>query len=168
MSVIIEPDIAVEHAGWIKALPDYEAIISRALTACTENQALGLPDRIFELSISLTDDANIQSLNHEYRGKDKPTNVLSFPQIADWSADSDDLDGPVLLMGDIVVALETIEREAREQDKSLENHFIHMLIHSFLHLLGYDHEEEEEAEAMEATEIHILAGIGIKNPYQTG
>ncbi len=106
------------------------------------------------LSILLTNDRSIQQLNKDFRDKDKPTNVLSFP--ADDEGD---------YMGDIAVAFETIQREAIEQDKSFTHHFIHMLIHGILHLDGYDHETDEDAEEMETLEIKILADMGIKNPY---
>lgn len=107
-----------------------------------------------ELSVVLCDDAYIQELNAEYRGKDKPTNVLSFPQDEDFH------------LGDIVIAFETIKREADEQNKTFQDHFSHMLVHGFLHLLGYDHESDEEADVMENTEIQILGALGIKNPYE--
>lgn len=106
-----------------------------------------------EISIVLTNDEEIQTLNREYRGQDKPTNVLSFPQ-----------DVPILL-GDIVVAYETLARETNEQNKSFKDHFTHMLVHGCLHLLGYDHIQEAEAENMETLEITILSSLGIKNPY---
>lgn len=161
-------DIAVENPHWDSALPNYDELVNRVLDACAEAKGTPLPQgRQAEVSISLTNDEDIRILNRDYRGKDKPTNVLSFPQIEDWSENSSDLSAPCLLLGDIVVALETIKREAIEQDKSLEDHFIHMLIHSFLHLLGYDHEIEEDAQIMENLEIKILEGLDIKNPYQT-
>lgn len=105
------------------------------------------------LSILLTNDDHIQQLNRDFRNKDKPTNVLSFP------------DGEDDYLGDIAVAFETIKREAEEQNKTIHHHFIHMLVHGVLHLKGYDHESDEEAEEMEALEIKILADMGIKNPY---
>jgi len=106
-----------------------------------------------EVSILLTNDAAIQILNRDYRGKDKPTNVLSFPQDDD------------VLLGDIAIAYETMAREAVEQDKTLHDHFMHMLVHSVLHLLGYDHEEKHDQEEMEQHEIKILHGLSIENPY---
>ena len=106
-----------------------------------------------ELSILLTNDGHIQQLNRDFRDKDKPTNVLSFP------------DGEDGYLGDIAIAYETIKREAEEQEKEIHHHFIHMLVHGLLHLKGYDHETDEEAEEMEALEIKILADMGIKNPY---
>jgi len=105
-----------------------------------------------ELSVVLADDGFVQNLNRDYRDKDKPTNVLSFPQ-----------DSPML--GDVVLAYETVKREAEEQDKAFEDHAAHLLVHGVLHLLGYDHENDEDAEEMEALEVEILNGLGIANPY---
>ena len=96
-----------------------------------------------------------QQLNGQFRGKDKPTNVLSFSY--------DDLKS---YLGDIIICLPVVEREALEQSKKITAHLAHMVVHGVLHLLGYDHEQNDEAEVMEATEQHILAKIGIDNPYQ--
>ncbi len=106
-----------------------------------------------ELSIVLTDDAHIQALNRDYRNKDKPTNVLSFPQ-----------DG--LLLGDIILALETVQREATDKGVSFGDHAAHLLIHGYLHLLGYDHQNDKDALQMEALEIKALASLNIDNPYE--
>jgi probable rRNA maturation factor len=106
-----------------------------------------------EFSLLLTNDTHIQQLNKDFRGQDNPTNVLSFP------------DDTGNYLGDIAIALETIVREAKEQEKDFYHHFIHMLIHGLLHLQGYDHETDIEAEEMEALEIKILADMGIENPY---
>jgi probable rRNA maturation factor len=111
-----------------------------------------------ELSIVLTDDAEQQQLNAQWRGIDKPTNVLSFPQIEPG--------GPVTgLLGDIVLARETLEREAAEQSVSFDDHFTHLVVHGFLHILGYDHLAEDEALVMEGLETQILASLGIADPY---
>jgi probable rRNA maturation factor len=111
-----------------------------------------------ELSIVLTDDTEQQDLNRDWRGKDAPTNVLSFPQIEPFS--------PVIgLLGDIVLAHETLEREAADLDKPLEHHFTHLVVHGFLHILGYDHLTEDEALVMEGLETQILAGLGVPDPY---
>lgn len=112
-----------------------------------------------ELSLLLTDDAHIRVLNRQWRDQDKPTNVLSFP-----SADEDD-DEPGPLIGDVIVAHETTAREAAEEGKSFEDHFTHLLVHGLLHLFGYDHIEDDEAEEMEAFETEILAGLGVADPY---
>lgn len=111
-----------------------------------------------ELSILLTDDEEQRELNKQWRGKDSSTNVLSFPQIEPF--------GPVVgLLGDITLARETMEREAVEQGKSLEDHFTHLVVHGFLHILGYDHLSEEEALLMEGLETQILAMLGVEDPY---
>ncbi len=111
-----------------------------------------------ELSIVLTDDAEQRVLNRDWRGIDKSTNVLSFPQIEPF--------GPVSgILGDIILARETLVREAEEQGVSLEDHFTHLVVHGFLHLLGYDHMDDDEALAMEGLETQILASLGVADPY---
>ncbi len=107
-----------------------------------------------EISLVLANDQKVQSLNHEFRHKNKPTNVLSFP-----SDEADEL-------GDIILAHETIVREAEEKGISLLHHTLHLIVHGFLHLLGYVHEEENEALHMEAVEIKILKTLNISNPYE--
>jgi len=155
----ISIDIAVEAGDWAEVVADYEALCHRALIAAIE-AAVKL-DGPVEVSVLLSDDAAIQVLNRDWRGKDKPTNVLSFP--------ASDNDGPVTgapeLLGDIAVAFETTAREAVEQDKSLADHFSHLLVHGMLHLLGFDHETDADADEMEPLEIEILAGLGIASPY---
>jgi probable rRNA maturation factor len=106
-----------------------------------------------ELSILFTDNANIRNLNNRFRGKDKPTNVLSFPQES----------GP--LLGDIVLASETVRNEAALAGKPVEAHIAHLIVHGFFHLIGYDHAAAEEAEAMEALERDALGRMGIADPY---
>jgi probable rRNA maturation factor len=111
-----------------------------------------------ELSILLTDDAEQRELNGQWRGKDTATNVLSFPQIEPF--------GPVTgLLGDITLARETLIREAKEQGVTFEAHFTHLVVHGFLHILGYDHLTDEEALHMEGLETQILASLGVENPY---
>ena len=111
-----------------------------------------------ELSILLTNDEEQHALNKEWRGKDSSTNVLSFPQIEPGD--------PVLgLLGDITMARETLIREAAEQGVSFEDHFTHLVVHGFLHILGYDHLDDEEAAEMEGLETSILATLGIDDPY---
>jgi len=107
-----------------------------------------------ELSLACVDDAAIQTLNRDYRGKDKPTNVLSFP-----------IEGGPLL-GDIVLAYETTKMEAAAQGKSFDHHLTHLIIHGFLHLLGYDHMDNKSAAIMESLEIAALSQLGIDNPYE--
>ena len=143
----LQIDILTQDESW----PDVRALIERAVTSAL---TIACFNETTELSIALSNDALIQDLNKQYRGKDKPTNVLSFPQDDDFS------------LGDIVLALETIQKEAEEQDKSFDDHFVHLVVHGTLHLLGHDHEEDDEAEEMEALEVKILNDMGIENPYE--
>jgi probable rRNA maturation factor len=112
-----------------------------------------------QLTIRITDEAEMRELNATYRGKDKPTNVLSFPFEAPPGL-------ALPLLGDIIICAQVVADEAAEQDKPLEAHWAHMVIHGTLHLLGYDHIEEDEAVAMEGLEIELLAGLGYANPYE--
>lgn len=111
-----------------------------------------------ELSILLTNDAEQHELNRQWRGKDSATNVLSFPQIEPFGA-------VVGLLGDITLARETLEREATEQGVSFEAHFTHLVVHGFLHILGYDHLSDAEATQMESLETAVLATLGVDDPY---
>lgn len=107
-----------------------------------------------ELSVVLSDDEQVRQLNRDYRHKDSPTNVLSFPMPPETG-----------LMGDVIFARETIAREAADQSKRFEDHFVHLLIHGMLHLQGFDHQIDAEAEDMEAREVRALARLSIDNPY---
>lgn len=117
------------------------------------------------ISVMLGSDADLRRLNRDFRGKDKPTNVLSFPAHKNIK---DTRGFKKLELGDIALAYETITREAREQGKSRRAHITHMAIHSTLHLLGFDHESDREARVMEGLEIQILGALGLKNPYEIG
>lgn len=148
-------DISAESEGWNK-IPDLEAQVRRAAEAAMlDNDA---PPS--EISVVLSDDEHLRELNKHHRGMDKPTNVLSFPA-ARMKAPA----GAPRILGDVVIALETVEREAAEESKPIENHLAHLVVHGVLHLLGYDHEDDEEAEMMEARERQILARLGIPDPY---
>lgn len=155
----ITVDVLLEAGGWAALLPDAEALAGRAVRAALDDAADLEPGTAFEVSVTLTDDAHIRILNRDWRGKDKPTNVLSFP-----AADVPDGVTPVPL-GDVIIAAETVEAEAREEAKRLADHFVHLVVHGTLHLLGFDHDVEEEAEEMEDTERRILLGLGISDPY---
>lgn len=146
---MIELDMIVEDERW-RAVPDLEAHCRRAFDA-------GLMARASEgvVSLLLADDEALRQLNATFRGKDTPTDVLSFP--------ADEMDRP--LLGDIAVAYDTSLHDASAQAKTLADHLTHLLIHGYLHLLGHDHETSAEACVMEALEIKALASLGIANPY---
>tara|TARA_R110000868_G_scaffold35321_1_gene126769 strand:- start:3372 stop:3944 length:573 start_codon:yes stop_codon:yes gene_type:complete len=157
----LEIDIISEAGEWATVA---EAIVRRA--AEHAYVVAGFADEA-ELCIVLANDEFVQTLNKTYRGKDKPTNVLSFPIGGIPAAVGGEPRigmGPRLL-GDIVLALETITSEASEQKKSFEHHLTHLVVHGVLHLLGQDHEEDAEAEEMEAMERDILEDLGIADPY---
>lgn len=148
---------------------DWEALAARAVSAALAVSAQGsLAQARFTVSVSVhfgTDD-EVQALNRDYRHKDKPTNVLSFPMIdpEDFAALANADDGEVLL-GDIMLAYQTCAREAEEKGIALAAHATHLVAHGMLHLLGHDHIEEAEAGIMEALEVKALANLGIDNPY---
>lgn len=146
--------IDIESNSASQRIPDaglLESWISAALRSQRLEEA--------EVSLYIVDEDESQELNAQYRGKDKPTNVLSFP------ADIPEEVG-IPLLGDLVVCAPVVEREASEQSKSLEAHWAHMLVHGCLHLLGFDHVLDDEAEAMEALETEIITGLGFPAPYQ--
>ena len=152
-------EVAVSCNEWLELCPEAAAIAARAAEAALA-EAAG-PSR-FIVDITLTDDAEQRHLNRTYRATDKPTNVLAFPQCGSEPAPSD---APVLL-GDVVLAFETVRREAAEQQKPLADHLSHLVVHGVLHLLGLDHEGAAEAAAMESREVKILAGLGVPDPYR--
>ena len=118
------------------------------------------------IGLSLSNNQEVQRLNYEFRGKDKPTNVLSFANIDDDFFEEEFLNDDVVELGDIIMALETLEDEAEIKKITVKNHFAHLLVHGLLHLFGYDHAEDDEADEMEAVEIDILKGLEIANPYE--
>jgi probable rRNA maturation factor len=155
-----DPDIQVESELWA-ARPEAQTIVRDALMAAARARASS--GKAGEVSVVLTDDDRIRKLNRDWRGIDKPTNVLSFPaQLLPGRLDS----APALL-GDIVIAYETTAREARAEGKPFAHHLAHLAVHGFLHLLGYDHDSDEEAEAMERLEADILARLRVPDPYLT-
>lgn len=150
-------DVIVEDGGWPKA-DGLNLLAAQAFAAAARVGELRyLPES--ELSLLFADDATVRDLNRNWRDQDKPTNVLSFP--------GGDEDGPVYgpLLGDIVFARETVEREAAEADKPFQNHLMHLIVHGILHLFGYDHQIEEEALEMEDLERRVLSQLGIPDPY---
>lgn len=115
--------------------------------------------KALEVTVRIVDDAEQQALNRDFRGKDYPTNVLSFPNDMEFMS-------KFLYLGDLTIAVDVVAREAAEQQKSLSDHWIHLIVHGFLHLLGYDHIDDAEAAEMEKLEAEILATMKIKNPYE--
>ena len=145
---------AINAEGWPENLEAMAETAVRAALKQSEAEVTG----VTEVSVVLTDDAEQRELNRQWRGFDKSTNVLSFPQIEPFAPVSG-------LLGDITLARETVAKEAEEMGISFEAHFTHLVVHGFLHLLGYDHIEEEDAEEMEGLETEILASLGIADPY---
>jgi probable rRNA maturation factor len=141
--------------------PGAEAVVQRAIAAAAAS--VELPAKETELAVMLADDARVRELNREWRGMDKATNVLSFP--AEWRVGPEEDENAPRMLGDIAIAYETTRTEAETELKPFENHLSHLVIHGFLHLLGYDHIEDDEAEVMEGLERDILKKLGIPDPY---
>jgi probable rRNA maturation factor len=171
-------DIMVDSPLW-KAQRGVRAVLQRAIGEAAAMAATSGG----ELAIVLTDDSAIRALNRDWRGKDQPTNVLSFRAPAPAPSGSlprergrvrmgdsrreraGALRGPIRLIGDIVIAYETVEREAVAAQRPFRHHLAHLAVHGFLHLMGHDHAAEAEADAMEALEIAVLARLSVPNPY---
>ena len=162
----LRPDIIYESNQWLE-IKNIENYIAEVITTTSKHLELDKYIDYVDFSIVLADDTMIQKLNKDYRNIDKATNVLSFP-IED--IDYNHMDELKTLnkssIGDIITSYDTLLRETVEQNKQFEQHFKHLLIHSILHLFGYDHEEEEEAEIMEALEVRILKELKICSPYE--
>jgi probable rRNA maturation factor len=139
---------------------------ARAAFSVSSYNRLLTKDFVPEVSIKMSDSEEVQQLNKSYRGKDRPTNVLSFPLMDQSMLDTllHNMDGEILL-GDIILAKTVCEEEAEEKQISLENHVTHLIVHGTLHLLGYDHQENAEALLMEELEVKALQTLGIANPY---
>lgn len=189
----VEIALSIEDERWEASVADVEILCERsarsALAAAHAQDPDWLPEGPVEMSVILADDDTVQELNKNYRGKDKPTNVLSFALYADggdeegededYEGEAQEDDGPdngdveflspeapvPVILGDVILAFETVEREAREQRKAFADHLAHLVTHGVLHLLGYDHIEDSEAEQMERLETQILSGLGIADPY---
>lgn len=154
---MITIDITIHDQGWA----DKESLEKLAAEAAEATFArLGMQDTSSELSLVFTDDAEIRRLNAEWRNRDKATNVLSFPA---FPVRAGEKPGPML--GDIILARETIEQEADRQGKPLTHHLSHLIVHGLLHLLGYDHENDSDAEIMERLEREIVHTLAIPDPY---
>ena len=158
-STSFEIAVSLHDTAWTDSFADLETRARAAVSATLERLDIGGP---LEISLVFTDDAEQRALNRDYRHKDRSTNVLSFPNM---EADAPLVAGLPRLLGDVVLARETVEREAREQGKHPADHAVHLLVHGTLHLLGYDHQQADAAAEMEALETEILKGLGIADPY---
>ncbi|MGE7370740.1 rRNA maturation RNase YbeY [Neorhizobium sp. NPDC001467] len=159
----LDIQISVEDGGWPDEETLYalsEKVLQAAANFLSDKEKQPFPPLPVEVSLVFTDDETIRQINAEWRQKDKPTNVLSFPA---YPLEPGGKPGPML--GDIVIARETVAREAVDLDKKFDDHLTHLMVHGFLHLFGYDHLESEEAEEMEELETRILATLGLSDPY---
>ena len=161
--------LTMEDKRWEKVLPDVSALVQQTADVAAKRVWSDVwfldENKTFSVNLCLSNDEAVHKLNREFRGVDKPTNVLSFANYEDDSFE-DMLEADDVELGDVIVALETLEREAEEQGVSLKAHFMHLWLHGLLHILGYDHIKESDAQVMEGLEIEILATLGIENPYQ--
>ncbi len=158
-------DLCIEDLRWSEQLEDIEAFCRRCVTAALVEALPGRPAAGMEIAVTLTSDARIRELNARYRGRDRPTNVLSFPALTAAEL-RPALAAPMpILLGDILLAFETVREEAARQGKTFPAHLAHLLVHGVLHLLGHDHQQEREALAMEALERRILVRLGLPDPY---
>jgi len=154
MNLLLDVQIADELEGFSAFLPSVEQLHHWASAALSGRTDFAEP----ELTIRLVAEDESQELNSEYRGKDKPTNVLSFPFEAPPQV-------PIELLGDLIVCAQVVQQESIEQNKPAEAHWAHMVVHGCLHLLGYDHIKDDEADVMEDLERQIMAGLGFSDPY---
>ncbi len=175
-----DPDIviAIRSARWKATVPGAQALCRRAAKAALKaardsggRRAAPGPDHSagpVELGVVLADDRFVQALNRDYCGRDEPTNVLSFPawEPGEAKGGAPRPAGAALALGDVVVACETVAGQAAEQGKRIQDHLCHLVVHGVLHLLGYRHDTDEEARAMEALEVAALVGLGIADPYE--
>lgn len=157
-------EVTIAGGAWSEAIGEIETFCERVVGAALRTAAPGLAGRA-EVSILLTDDARGRELNRAWRGRDHATNVLSFP-VADGPWPDASSAGQPVALGDVVLAFETVRREATESGIPLADHVAHLLVHGTLHLLGHDHLEANEAETMERREVEILAGLGVPDPYR--
>ncbi|QQR69041.1 MAG: rRNA maturation RNase YbeY [Alphaproteobacteria bacterium] len=165
---MLKPAILVDHIWWERAVPKAETVIKQALAAALAESGCAdlLRRRVCHVAVSLADDARLHELNRTWRGKDKPTNVLSFPQYADAKALAGAPKGVPMELGDIVLAWETVAAEAACSYKPLAAHLAHLTAHGMLHLLGFDHEQDRAASRMRGAEIRALRVLGWPDPYR--
>jgi probable rRNA maturation factor len=161
---LLDIQISVEEGGWPsedELQPLTDRVLEKAADYLKASAKQKFPKMATEVSLVFTDDESIRAINAEWRQKDKATNVLSFPA---YPITPGKIPGPML--GDIIIARETVAREAEELEKPFEDHLTHLMVHGFLHLFGYDHMNDGEAEIMEGLETRILADLGLSDPYE--
>lgn len=161
LDIALDADPDWDSSNWVE-------LARRAATSAIAESAfpqLGHGARSVELGVRLTGDEEVRALNAQWRGKDKATNVLSFPMAEPDELAADDAEGPELMLGDIVLARGVCAAEAADKEISIEAHASHLMVHGTLHLLGYDHHDEAAADDMEAREVRALARLGIADPY---
>jgi probable rRNA maturation factor len=162
-------EIALEADEEWDSRRSWDEVARAAVEAAVAESAfpqLATSDRQVEVSVTLTGDEQVRALNAKWRGKDKPTNVLSFPLTEPANLRQESLAGPELLLGDIVLAHGVCQAEAADKGVATAQHATHLIVHGTLHLLGYDHDQDSDAEDMEAREIRALGRLGISNPYE--
>ena len=162
-------EIALEAEEEWDSSSSWEPRLRKAAEAAIAESAfpqLAEASRPVEISVRLASDEEVRGLNAHWRGKDKPTNVLSFPMAEQYELEQSDEDGPTIMLGDLILAHGVCEREAAEKGIGVEEHATHLVVHGTLHLLGYDHEAERDAADMEKREVRALSRLGIANPYE--
>jgi probable rRNA maturation factor len=162
-------EIALEADGEWDSSSSWVELARKAAQAAIAESAfpqLNESTRHVELSVRLAGDEEVRGLNAHWRGKDKPTNVLSFPMAEPYELEQSDEDGPAIMLGDIILAHGICAREAAEKGVSIDEHATHLVVHGTLHLLGYDHQADADATDMERREADALARLGISNPYE--
>jgi probable rRNA maturation factor len=165
--VEVDVTIQLQSLRWKTLLRPYCKTVRLACHAAIESSKIAAIPCQWEMAVVLADDAFIRGLNKTYRGHDKPTNVLSFPSVEHMERNAKRVSKGAnsFELGDVVLALETVEREAQQQNKSFKHHALHLLVHGTLHLLGYDHELDKDATKMEKLEVEVLKKLGLSNPY---
>jgi len=162
----INIDLLVQDRSWKSQKEINKQLMEDIFKLVLNYLKIPMCENTVEISVTLTNDENIRTLNKNYRHRDRPTNVLTFSLYEKKSDVVNDIRKmPFMALGDIIFSYDTIEKESREQHKTFKNHFIHMLIHSYLHLFSYDHIEKREQKEMENIEIEILKSLNIDNPY---
>ena len=162
-------DIAIDADAEWDSSKDWATLARSAATAAIAESAfpqLGQGERTVELSVRLTSDDEVHALNSQWRGKDRPTNILSFPMAEEDELGAGSRPGPELMLGDIILARGICAAEAADKGVPLEDHAAHLMVHGTLHLLGYDHMDDDSAADMEGREVRALARLGIADPYE--